>query len=829
MGNLNRVFIYLFLFIGIILSLTAWYVYSNQDEIINKVVDEINQYIDTPVEAEEIDLSMFREFPSITLRLRNIKIHQSTEVLNDYLCIASDIFVSIRLMDILKENISIEKVTVSGAVINLARSNDGIPNYLILTRKDSTSISTRGSFDIKNLSLSEVEINYTDFRNDVSVRAMADHQMMNLQYKKGDILLHTEGNMELKSLNIEDNRFLENTSIEEDIKLTYTPDTEELIITEANAYLNGFPYVITGNVQMVEMPIVEFDFKSSQSDIQSIISLLPEDYRNYLWPYKSKGAVYFNGRIHGYAGKNTYPSIELKFGAKDASVYHPDYRTTIDHLFFTGSYNNGEDQNLKTSVLDIKDIKGQVKGKGMSGRLTLKDFNQLKLDADITSEFDLPAFLEVFPTELIKTSRGQVNLNLNFNGPVKDIENNIRSNLVKVSGDMIMSDVSVITRRPVLSFNNLNGHFIFNNHDLAIEDFIGKIGASDFHINGFFKNVIAWLFVKNYPVRIDATMQSKNIDLNELLSIDFDTSSSVQPGSSQYYFNISDRLDINFNTRIENVYFERFHGRNILADLTVQNQIAIVDKMHMEAMGGELELSGSVMSRDRQMREVLVDGRINDLRIDSIFYVFKDFKQDFLKTEHLYGNISADVNTYVLLDKQLQFYPEALKVHADASIGNGQLNNFEPMQTLKQYVKKRDDLSRLRFGDLHNEIEVNNRVIYIPEMRVESNVSKLYISGTHTFDHEIDYHFHIPIIQKEKSDADEKFGIVEKDERDGASIFLKMTGTTDQYDVSYDTKAVKTKIKEDIKKEGQELREALSKKDTADFEGIELDDEYIDY
>jgi len=351
-------------------------------------------------------------------------------------------------------------------------------------------------------------------------------------------------------LRIGDSRFFENTSVEQNLKLTYLPQKEIVNITDADVLLNGFRYALTGNVENTEVTRVDFDIKSSQSDIQSIISLLPEKYRNYLWPYRSKGTVYFNGKISGLAGADRYPSIKLNFGARDASVYHPDYRTTIEHLNFTGTYDNGENRNLRTSVLDIRDVKGQVKGKDISGRLTLSDFKQMRLDADISSEFDLSAFLEIFPIKYIKTSRGQVGLNLNFNGPVNDIENNIKSNLVKISGDMIMSDVSLITRKPVVNFDDLNGHFIFNNHDLAIEDFNGKMGSSDFKINGFFKNVVAWLFVKNYPVRIDATLLSKNIDLNELLSIDFDTTGTTPSNTSDYYFNISDRLDINFKTQV---------------------------------------------------------------------------------------------------------------------------------------------------------------------------------------------------------------------------------------------------------------------------------------
>ena len=61
-------------------------------------------------------------------------------------------------------------------------------------------------------------------------------------------------------------------------------------------------------------------------------------------------------------------------------------------------------------------------------------------------------------------------------------------------------------------------------------------------------------------------------------------------------------------------------------------------------------------------------------------------------------------------------------------------------------------------------------------------------------------------------------------------IFLKITGTTDKYEITYDQTAVKKKIISDLKKEVQELKDAFKQKGKKKKKELELEkDEYFDW
>jgi hypothetical protein len=63
-----------------------------------------------------------------------------------------------------------------------------------------------------------------------------------------------------------------------------------------------------------------------------------------------------------------------------------------------------------------------------------------------------------------------------------------------------------------------------------------------------------------------------------------------------------------------------------------------------------------------------------------------------------------------------------------------------------------------------------------------------------------------------------------------SKLYLKITGTTDDYRIQYDTEAVKKKIVNDLKNEVKELREAFKNKGTQKKKEVELEkDEYFEW
>ncbi len=192
------------------------------------------------------------------------------------------------------------------------------------------------------------------------------------------------------------------------------------------------------------------------------------------------------------------------------------------------------------------------------------------------------------------------------------------------------------------------------------------------------------------------------------------------------------------------------------------------------------------------------------------------------------GQANADVSFEMSLNENLKLFSETLTGDISTLIKNGELNNFEPMQKLNRYIDDKT-LNQLRFADLKNDIHIEGKKIYIPQMEVRSNASNITLSGTHSFDQTIDYRVVAPLRSKKQIDPDEAFGAIE--ETGGQTkVFLKIIGTTSKYDVKFDKEATKKKIVSDLKKEAKELRDAFLNRGAKKKKEVELQkDEYFDW
>jgi hypothetical protein len=275
--------------------------------------------------------------------------------------------------------------------------------------------------------------------------------------------------------------------------------------------------------------------------------------------------------------------------------------------------------------------------------------------------------------------------------------------------------------------------------------------------------------------------------------------------------------------------YKRFSPRNVKGDLLVKNQVAVSRHLICNVMGGSIEGGGIVEAKNTKAIDVTSSFKLKGIYVDSVFYVFENFYQNFIEAKHLKGQANADVSFEMALNENLKLYSETLTADISAHIKNGELNNFEPIQKLNRYIDDQT-LNQLRFGDLKNDIHIENGKIYIPQMEIRSNASNIKLSGTHSFDQHIDYRVVTPLRNKKKIDPDEAFGAIEETSGGQTRIFLKIIGTTDKYEVKLDKEATKKKIISDLKKEAKELKDAFQSRGAKKKKEVELEkDEYFDW
>lgn len=823
MKTVKKVLLYFAITFSVLLIALIASVFLFKDRIINQFVQEANKHLNTPVKVGKIEVSVFEDFPQLSIVLNNVYVEDSHD--GQYpLLTAKKISFQMNMYDAWSGNYAIKGLTVEDSEANLKINRKGESNYVIVKETKGASGGSV-SFELKNVSLKNTKVHYSDFNADQDMDFSSTQMTASIRTENDLFFIEAGGQLTTGKILVDGSSFFAGKSFTVESTLLYNDSEKSITINPSTLNLKKAAFTVSGTYKWKEKNIIDLETKGENTDIQTLLSFVPESVSKDLEKYESRGDMYFTSKLKGEISATRTPSLTVNFGFKNATIFHPGYQSRIEDASVEGSFASGNLRNHHQSALILKNIEGKLNNEHFTADFIIQDLIDPQVIVNFKGKIDAPSLLSFYPIESLQNVQGAMVIDLSFEGKISLLKNRSTAQQVSTRGTVDLQHINLVYGKEKIPLQDLNGNLQFNNNDLALSNVSGKLGRSDFLLNGFFKNIITFVLFDNQAIGIEADLKSEFVDLDQIFSISFgDASEDVE---QQYTFSISKNISLNFNCDVKKLTYKRFTGRDLRGDLLVKNEMAVSRRFALKTMGGDLELTGIVDAKNNKAIDVVTTAKLNGLFADSVFYVFENFDQDFIQDKHLKGQAFADVTMEMTLDQHLKLFPQTLIADISAMIKNGQLNNFEPLKKLNRYLDD-EGLSKLRFSDLKNDIHIENKTVYIPQMEVRSNVTTMMISGTHTFDQHIDYHIITPLRRRKVQDADAQLAIQE--DQGGTKLFLKITGTTDDYKISYDTEAVRKKIANDFKREVKELKDAFKTKGKQKQKEVELEkDDYFDW
>ncbi len=765
---------------------------------------------------------MWQDFPNLAIVFTDVYVEDSHS--RSYpLLTAKKVSFSLHALEAWKGNYSVRGLQISDSETNLKIDKEGLNNFTIVKHSKDSATSVI-SFDLKNVKLVNTVINYQDLQTNQHHEFSSEELTSSIAIRGDQFDIKVKGDVLVEQIGINNQLFLRGKKMTLDAALQYNDSKKIVDIQSAALKVNRSLFEISGNYSFKQKNLVDLTAEGKETDLQTLIALLPASTSQKLLAYESKGVVFFLLKLKGEISDQKDPFVSVHFGCKDATFFHPQYKSKVEHSYLEGSFASPSLTTFSKAELFLKDMRGELNGKSFTSNLTLQNFEDPYIQFDFKGELDAASLENFYPIAEVRDLQGMVVADFSISGETKLLKKKATAQQVKTNGSVELKGIQFVYGEKGIHLKEVNGSLQFNNNDLAMSNFHLQFENSDLALNGFFKNVVTFLLFENQPIGIEADLKSNFLDVDQLFELGFGGLTA-----EGYQFNISPNVLFNFNCDVKSLKYKRFHPRNVRGDLLVKNQVAVSRNIAMDAMGGTLQLNGIVDAKNPKTIDIISALKLGGIYVDSVFYVFENFYQTFIEDKHLKGQAFSEVNLEMTLSEKLKLISKTLTADISATIKNGELNNFEPLQALNKYL---DDgsLSKLRFADLKNEIHIENETIFIPQMEIKSNATTIQLSGTHTFDQHINYRVVAPLRSKKKIDPDEAFGAIEDTGKGQTRVFLKITGTTDDYKVSYDQEAVKKKIVSDLKKEVKELKEAFQLKGKKKKKELELEkDEYFDW
>ncbi len=826
-------------------------VYVYQDQIIQRFIAAANQYIDTPVQVEKMSVSTLEQFPFIAITFNNVRIQGSMSDTTQPLAVAEKLYFTFNPIQLLRGNYIISQIYLAHAQVFLYM-NTTDTNYNIFKNPTPSASPSDAAvqFRLKHITLSDVHVTYVDQPALQEHHFLAEEARAALQVASEQYHIDLTGQVMCEGIGLDKDVYFKQKMLDLDATMLYDYSNRHLTIHPSTVHIGQGEFLVAGNVQHAQKNVVNLDISGKNTDLQTLTSLLPSKTTKNLSAYKSKGDVYLSGKVQGTISAQENPLVELSFGCDKASFYHPEYHKSLEAVSMTGSFTNGADRGLRTSELILQNIEATLDGKPVTGNFSLKNFDRLLLDCQATAELDINSLLAFYAVPEIRSASGMLKADFAICGSLKDLQDPhaYRQQRVRSSGDITLQNIRLQLKKTALPLHAWNGNLMFKNNNIALHDLSGYIGNSHFLFNGLFRNALAYALTSHQYIDIQADLYSSMLDVDELLSdhlsaeviskqpagnVHFQTTAEKQ----LYQFSISPRLIVNFSCQVDKLKFRRLKAQQVAGKLTIKNSLANISGLSLQAAGGKLLANSTVDAQSPNNIQVSSDLKLQGLHLDSVFYVFEDFDQTFLTSRNLKGKTDADIHWELSFNQQLHLNYPALKADVFTSIQGGELNNFEPMQALSRFMDA-ESLSRLRFDDVRNHIRIANQTITIPRMQVRNNVSDITIAGTHTFAHQIDYHFELPmrsfsirtVAARERAQQRARtFGNIADDPSRPLMLFLKAQGTVDDYKISYDMPAAHTQFKENLRQEKQELKETFQQKGQPRKKVELTESEYFDF
>lgn len=795
-----------------------------KDKIIRNFIEAINQDLNTKVKVGKFDVSVFEKFPRLSIVLTDVYVEDSHE--GQYpLLTAEKIAFQLNPIEVYRGKYNIKGLEIENSETNLKINKNGENNYTIFNERKSTDVPGEVvGFELKNVRVQNASVRYVDQKNEEDLIFSSEKLSASIQSSGAVYRIEATGELTTKKIKVKKSSLFEGKSFDMAADFVYDNDKKNLTIEPSILKIKGSAFAIKGSYTWANTPGIDIIIDGKDTNIQTILSLLPENTSQQFMQYESEGETYFSATLKGPITATKNPGLTVEFGLKEATIFHPDTKAKLTNANVEGSFASSNLADLHRASLVLKNITGTLNGEAFEANLVVQDF----IDSDVILKFkgkiDAASLIGFYPIENIKALTGSLLTDFSFEGKLSWLKSRSTAQQAATNGTIELQNLNFLYGESDLPVKDLNGSLQFTNNDLALSNVSLKAGNSDFVFNGFFKNIITFLLFENQPIGIEADMKSNFIDVDQLFLVGFTSKKS----SRDYQFSISPNLNLNFNCDVQALRYQRFTAHKIKGDLLVKDEVAVSRNTKLNTMGGELSFSAIVDAKNHKAIDVLTSAELNGIYLDSVFYVFKNFDQNFIEDKHLKGQATANVSIEMTLNEKLKLFQETLIADISMTIKNGELNNFEPLKSLNKYLDD-EGLNRLRFADLKNDIHIEKKTIYIPQMQVRSNVTAIQISGTHTFDQHIDYRLITPLRNKKKIDVTEAASALE--ENNGQlKLFLKITGTTDDYTVQYDTEAFRKKLATELKKEVQELKDAFKTKGKQKQKELELEkDEYFDW
>lgn len=722
-----------------------------KDKIKAVVIGEANKLINAEFGIEDLNISLFREFPQASVGIEGFWLRGKEVFAHDTLAYVGDVEVAVNLKSIFGNGgFDITKILVKDTYLKAIVLEDGRANWDIMYPSEEIEEpidTTTSVFRIllKKVAVENLNIIYDDRQGgmyaDISKLGItcsgdmaADRALLDLQAAIGALTFKLEGIPLLNKVSMSTN-----LNIDADFANgKYTLKENSMALNAIQANIDGWAAI------PADAPM-SMDLRLNTSDIQfkEILSLVPAIYAKDFEGLKAEGTVSLYAYAKGELTETTLPQFEAALKVSDGNFRYPALPAGVDDIQIKATVSNpGGDIDL--TQVNVEQFSLNMLNNPFAMTAQVKTpISDPDFTATAKGTLDLGKIKEVYPLEDI-TLEGILKADMGFGGRLSYIEKE-QYDRFKANGTLKLQDMQVSMEGiPEVAIEQST--FAFTPRYLNLSETKVLVGENDITADCRFENYMAFA-LKGETLKGQLNLKSQRMNLNDFMTTtetedteqEQETTTNSEEETAMGVLVVPKNIDFNMNVDMKEILFGNITLRNLNGKLIVKDGTADMSNLSMQTMGGTAVMSGSYSTaKDETTPELKASFALNGLSFAQTFKELDMVRQMAPIFEKLNGDFSGKIAVDTELDNTMS--PKLETLTASGSLNTRDLN-LSGVKIISQIadVTGHKELNNLSAKDLNVDFTIEDGRVHTKPFDIKMSNINLNLNGTTGLDQSIDY------------------------------------------------------------------------------------------
>ncbi|MCB0805690.1 MAG: hypothetical protein KDC05_07805 [Bacteroidales bacterium] len=811
-------------------------------KITELVKTEINNNINAKVDFTGINLSLIKSFPNFNLGIENLSIVGKDSFEGDTLSSIQNIDITLDLMSVINgSSYEVKRITINQPRIFVRVKEDGSANYDIALPSEEETVdetTTEENGDSYVLSLKHLEINnglivYDDKELGFLLEMAGFDHTLSGDLSEDKTVLKTNTSVHKFTVGYEGINYLSNTNLVYKADIDADLKNEIYTLSKNNLKLNELEIAFDGSVSMVGEDInLVLTFEAPKTEFKHILSLVPVIYAKDFESIQTSGKLALDGNVKGLYNEENLPSFNVNLAVSDAMFKYPDLPAAVTDVNIQTSVTNpgGDADN---TVVNISKFHMEMGKNPIDMHMVLKTpVSDPDIDGNIKGKLDLATVKDFYPLEEGEELTGNFIADITLQGKLSAIETENYQDFTAI-GSMLVKNFEYKSAYVDQLIAISNAQLNFSPQYLDLVDFKSNIGRNDFSANGKIENYLGYA-MSDGTLKGNLTTYSDYFNVSDIMpaddgSADPETDAEPADTSAMSVVEVPGNIDFEMKTTFKSLIYDNIEMSNVGGRLVIRDKQIVLDRLAMNVLDGEMEVSGKYATPDPTQPEIDFHLNISDIDIQQAYNTFAIISEYAPIAEKTSGKFNTEMDLTSKLDTEMNPVYETMN-------GGGEIRTspivIKDVNTLNKIADalKYDKIRQMTIDKIQFEFRFEEGKVIVEPFDMKVNDLNANLGGYTALDQSIDYTLALELPRNDIGQAANNVlsNLVDQANAKGANFSLGETidlnlligGTLTDPTVSTDlkdtgknlVKDVKDKVKEEIENKKEEISKEVRDK-----------------